>query len=380
MKKIYIEENLCTVYKLVVHKMQRILFKNGFALAETPEEADVLLAGVCAAFDADEERSVEIVKKLWNVGKPLYTYGCMTQVNPAAFESKHLYASWETDRLIDVLTQWQVEYVPGPLPTEFRRAEDYRVHNPKKRFIAISTGCSYACSYCPHKIGAGPLVSIPIESVLAEVQEAVAAGADTLVLTGIDTACYGSDIGTTFYDLLYEILRQTKDSIKVHIAQFNPEGLFDDGHYSGRLATLFQNTRIKDIQIPIQSASPRILDLMNRFCPIDTFGPLLAQIKQANPGVMLRTDIMVGFPCENPKDLDKTIDFAIKHFSEVAIYKFELKQGTHIANTGLPQCKDAPERLRYAKDRLRKARLLVHSGGQDVSGLLENDKIKEANR
>ena len=386
-KRIYIEENMCTIYKLMIHKMQNVLLDNGYTLADTPSNADILLAGVCAAFDADEYRSIAIVEKMKKTGKPLFIYGCMTKVNPQKLDNSLLYASWEADDLIrQLLLTGERDAIfhqyKGALPDTFRRKSDYRVYNPKKRFIGISTGCSFECSYCPHKMGAGNIRSISQEDIIDMVVMARDSGAETIVLTGIDTACYGSDIGTTFCTLLKEILQRIDGHINIHIAQFNPEGLFLSPVYPQMMIDLWSDPRIKDIQLPIQTGSQRLLEIMNRHYSMDSLDTFLSRLKDKNSNVMLRTDLMIGFPSETIEELESSIAFAIRHYSEVALYVFEMKQGTPIYNLNMPIVPpdEAQQRLRYASDKLRRSGLLVHSGGQKIETLLENDRNKETFR
>jgi threonylcarbamoyladenosine tRNA methylthiotransferase CDKAL1 len=384
-KRIYIEENMCTIYKLMIHKIQNVLLDNGYKLADTPSDADILLAGVCAAFDADEYRSIAIVEKMKKTGKPLFIYGCMTQVNPQKLDSSLLYASWEPDDLIRQLAEGCNAILPlyeGALPDTFRRKSDYRVYNPKKRFIGISTGCSFECSYCPHKKGAGNIRSISQDDIIDMVAMASESGAETIVLTGIDTACYGADIGTTFCTLLKEILQRIDDRINIHIAQFNPEGLFLSPVYPQMMIDLWSDLRIKDIQLPIQTGSQRLLELMNRHYSMDSLDTFLSSLKRKNSNVMLRTDLMIAFPSETIEELELSIAFAIRHYSEVALYAFEMKQGTPIYNMNMPIVPpdEAQQRLKYASEKLRASGLLVHSGGQKIETLLENDRNKETLR
>lgn len=382
-KKLYIEDNMCTVYKLLIHQMQDVLLDNGYTLVSTPAEADILLAGVCAAFDADEKRSTEIIEKMNQTGKPLFVYGCMTQVNPDKLDTPQMYASWQADALIRQLTEGQASFLyDGPIPSTFRSKSDYRVFNPKKQFIGISTGCSFECSYCPHKQGAGNIKSIASASIIDMVARAVDSGCETLVLTGIDTACYGSDIGTSYHALLQNILRSIDRRTAIHIAQFNPEGLFLSPGYPQMMIDLWSDPRIKDIQLPIQTGSQRLLALMNRHYSMDALDTFLSLLKIKNPEVMLRTDLLVGFPTETMEDLELSIAFATRHYSEVALYLFEMKQGTPISHMDLPIVPPdvAQERLKYASNKLHAAGLLVHGGGQRIETLVENDRNKETFR
>ena len=82
MMQIYMEDNFCTIYKLVFHRLQKFLVSNGYELATTSQEADVLVAGVCASFEADEAMAQVLLDKLTRTGKPLYIIGCMVRVKP----------------------------------------------------------------------------------------------------------------------------------------------------------------------------------------------------------------------------------------------------------------------------------------------------------
>lgn len=374
--KIYIEDNVCTIYKLILHWLEKLLTEQGHTVVDDGNEADICLAGVCAAFNADEERSVKIIDGMKRFGKPIIAYGCMTQINPTKLDVSERIASWDIDKLSGILG---VSDATLCLPIDFRAMRDYRVCDTGKKFIGISVGCSFDCSYCPHKLGTGDIVSIHPSKILDSIETANTSGAHTIVLTGTDTACYGSDIGIIFADLLKMILDKLNSKINIHIAQFNPEGLFFGG---GEIMNLLGDKRIKDIQLPIQTASQRLLKEMNRNYSIRDVLDMIVHLRMINDSVVLRTDIMVGFPSETMEDLDKTIEFVCREFDEVAVYTFELKKNTPIALSKMTLFSDdiIRERKLYVVDKINKAGLLCHSGGQEVDTLIENDTIKETLR
>ncbi len=125
--------------------------------------------------------------------------------------------------------------------------------------------------------------------------------------------------------------------ITIHISQFNPEGLFITRDDTDVLLELFSRETFADIQLPIQTASPRLLQLMRRKYDMDELDSFLTRVKKSNPRLMLRTDLLVGFPTETYEDLDASIAFACKHYSEIAVYTFEMKGGTPIAKMNLPE-------------------------------------------
>ena len=383
MKKIYIKENMCTIYKLIFHKIQNVLEKNGYIVVDDPQESDICLAGLCAAFDADEKRSMEIVEEMEQADKPMYLYGCMITVNPADLRSNCQFPSWKADKLVQELLHkenscWDRE----TLPNDFRSVDDYRVYNPRKKFVGISSGCSFACSYCPHKIGAGNIVSFPEMEILNQIKAMKIKDTETIVITGTDTACYGVDIGLSFSILLCKILSIVPPHITIHISQFNPEGLFIAKEDTDILLESFSCEIFEDIQLPIQTASLRLLQLMRRKYDMDELNSFLTRVKKRNPRLMLRTDLLVGFPTETYEDLDASIAFACKHYSEIAVYTFEMKSGTPIAKMNLPEFSEEEKeaRRRYTVERARETGVLVHSGGQLLETLIQNDTVKEGMR
>ena len=385
MKSVYIEDDMCTVYKLILHKVQRVLNDLGYANADCPEKADLCLVGLCASFEADEDRSVEILKRVYEAGTPVYAYGCMVTVNPGRILSAPMFPSWDIGGLLRAITGDQnLGWDWRDIPTTFRTDADYRVNDPTKKFIAISTGCNFRCSYCPHRIGTGPLVSVPEDEVLDQIHRLNDGETKVIVLTGTDTACYGQDRGTSFAPLLDAILRIINPGVNLHVAQFNPEGLFRDAAYTDDLFALFSHPQVKDIQLPIQTTSPRLLALMNRHYSPDALADFLTRLRlnRGDGDPFLRTDLMVGFPTETMTEFIDTIWYAIRQFSEVALYAFEMKPGTPVHTMGLTPVdpEEIGARKRYARVVTKNLGLLVHSGGQESNSLLENDKIKALRR
>lgn len=375
--KIYMEDNMCTIFKLVFHKMQKFLVLNGQTIVEEPENADLIITGVCAAFEADESRSVRIVSKMKKSMKPIYGFGCMTRINPDRLKLKSIFASWEGQKLVETIVKNpKIGWGSIDLPTDFRNKNDYRVYNSKRHFVGISTGCAFWCSYCPHKLGVGKIVSRPEKEILNQIKTLIESGAETIVLTGTDVACYGQDIGTSFPLLLEKILNIVPQKIEVHIAQFNPQGLRFDFE---KLIKACQDKRVTDFQLPVQTASKRILKLMNRYYSMKEVRKFIVKVKKKNTNIRFRTDLIIGFPTETEANFRKTVGFVIKHFDEVAAYAFELKRNTPLVSYNLPLLNKSLiiTRLNKALKVIRREGLLAHSGGQDIFSLICNDQVKE---
>lgn len=378
--KIYMMDNLCTIYKLQFNKIQQFLIKNKQEIVVKPECADLIIVGACAAFDADEDRAINIINNLKRYDKPVYVYGCLSKVNPKKFVSDYKFSSWESKELCEkICYDNEIQWNDVILPTEFRQKEDYRVYNPKKKFVGITTGCCFKCTYCPHKLGAGELVSRKEEEILNQIKMLNNENINTIVLTGIDTASYGRDIGLNFAQLLNKILKVLRKDIDIHIAQFNPEGLLDDFEL---LLECCKDNRVKDMQLPIQTSSYRLLKIMKRNYSLELISDFIVNVRSKNKNIIFRTDLMIGFPSETFIEMEESVDYVIKYFDEIAVYGFETKESTEIANYNLKfyDNTEIEKRRVYAINKIKESRLLVHSGGQLYSTLIESDELKELKR
>jgi tRNA A37 methylthiotransferase MiaB len=137
--------------------------------------------------------------------------------------------------------------------------------------------------------------------------------------------------------------------------------------YYDKLLPLLQNTRVSDIQIPIQSTSTKLLGMMNRKNFSKEVGTFMSAVRAANRRAVLRTDLIVGWPTETEQERRASLDFAGRHFDEIAVYTIEL-------SPDLPAWKyqdqafsseELARILAESRDFLKAYDVVVHSGQQD---------------
>ncbi|MBK6632541.1 MAG: hypothetical protein IPG33_16710 [Betaproteobacteria bacterium] len=163
-----------------------------------------------------------------------------------------------------------------------------------------------------------------------------------------------------------------------HIAQFNPEGLGAGDDFETLLRAC-SDPRVVDIQLPVQTASERLLLLMKREYRIASVRSFVERLKEANPKVFLRTDVMLVSRPKLPRGRRNGPARGRRLFNEAAVYTYERKSGTPIAEVPaeweIPQ-QEKKRRLKQVSEQLQAAGVLVHSGGQKISSLFEADKTK----
>ena len=169
--------------------------------------------------------------------------------------------------------------------------------------IRIGDGCNCRCTYCSHINAIGPYRSKALQACLDEFRKGYDAGYRLFRITSMDTGSYGTDIKLTLPKLLHEIL-EIHDDINIILEDINPMWI---NKYSDEIEAIAALGKIKVIQCPIQSGSAEILKKMKRWSNVDHFRDILNNIKNNNPGIILATETLLGFPTETDKNFRQTL-------------------------------------------------------------------------
>jgi tRNA-2-methylthio-N6-dimethylallyladenosine synthase len=336
---IYIETYGCQMNEYDSELVKSMLVQDGHVLTPSERDAHVILLNTCAI---RENAHTKIYNRLQHLkalkAKRRYRVtvgilGCMAQ---------NL-----RDELLD--THGEVDFIAGPdsyreLPRLIRenrqtgekayalrlsRTETYSGVNPVRdggvnAWIAVMRGCDNMCTFCVVPYTRGRERSRTPKGVVAEVESLVEAGYKQVTLLGQNVNSYGCD-GRDFADLM----RMVADVPGVERVRFTsphpkdfPEALLD-------VVATHPNI-CKHIHLPLQAASNRVLDLMNRTYTIEAFRALAKKIRRVIPGVALSTDIIVGFPTETDAEFEKTVRAMEKfRFDFAFIFKYSERKGTY---------------------------------------------------
>ncbi|MDH4358956.1 MAG: MiaB/RimO family radical SAM methylthiotransferase [Candidatus Berkelbacteria bacterium] len=190
-------------------------------------------------------------------------------------------------------------------------------------YVPIMVGCNNFCSYCAVPFTRGREFSIPFNTVLNNVKNLVKKGEKEIMLLGqnVNSYKYG-------FAKLLEKLNALPGNFKVSFTSNHPKDMTDD--IIEAVATLPKIK--KEIHLPLQSGSDKILRLMNRPYTAKKYLKIIDKIHKASPKIKITTDAIVGFPTETKKDFQKTIDvFKKVRFSQAYIGKYSPRPGTAAA-------------------------------------------------
>lgn len=215
--------------------------------------------------------------------------------------------------------------------------------------IQISNGCPGECAYCAIKFAVGPLVSKPMETILAEFDAGLKGKYRNIFLIGTDVGAYGVDIGTDITKLLRNLLSHEGEYV-LHFPEFHPRWFIQ--HHED-LIDLFMSAKKKigSTILPIQSGSERILELMRREHTAAEAKECILNLRRALPQIRIYTHVLVGFPGESEQDFNDTIQFLKEvPFDEIAVYKYEARPNV--------ESEQLPEKIAEKTKHSRACRLL----------------------
>ncbi|MCK5503544.1 MAG: MiaB/RimO family radical SAM methylthiotransferase, partial [Thermodesulfovibrionia bacterium] len=174
-----------------------------------------------------------------------------------------------------------------------------------RAFLKIQDGCNFSCSYCTVPLARGKSRSLAIHDVLASVDRLCSDGYKEIVLTGIHTGSYGTDLKpkSSLFETV-KLIAESYPQIRIRLSSIEPR------EFNEELLLLLKYDNIcPHLHIPLQSGSDKILKAMNRGYTTEFYKQLINNIITNYPGVSIGTDVIAGFPGEDERDFDDTVKF-----------------------------------------------------------------------
>ena len=326
-------------------KLMGMLLECGFTLTNVPLEADLVILNTCAVREHAEDRVFGNLGALTHAKKEnpemvICLCGCMAQEPRVSERLKKSYplvnlvfgphALWKFPELL-----WQVydrrKRVFSVADEHGTIAEGIPVVREKgvKAFVSIMYGCNNFCSYCIVPYVRGRERSRDPECVVAEVRQLVAEGYKDITLVGQNVNSYGKDLEVEFdfSDLLKEI-DKIEGEFRIRFMSSHPKDatkkLFDTMAASKHVA--------RQLHLPFQSGNNRVLQEMNRRYTREQYLELINYAKSVMPGLVLTSDVIIGFPGETEEEAMDTVSLVEEvGFDALFTFIYSPRPGTKAA-------------------------------------------------
>ncbi|HWP23674.1 MAG TPA: 30S ribosomal protein S12 methylthiotransferase RimO [Candidatus Binatia bacterium] len=315
-----------------------------YTVVSEPAQADVVIVNTCGFIGPAKEESIDTIIEMGRLKeegrlKKLVVAGCLSQRYPEELaaelpEVDLFIGTGEVPRIAEILRDHEAERVPRQyvgVPSYIYDHATPRLRSTPGHtaFLKVSEGCDHKCAFCIIPQLRGPHRSRPIESVVKEAQALSRAGVKEINLIAQDLTAYGRDRkdGTTLYGLLSEMAK-VDGLLWIRLLYAYPNFLDP-----ALLRLLRETDKIcKYLDIPFQHVSRSVLQRMRRGKSGSAVRETVQRLREAIPGLTLRTSMIVGFPGETEADLEELLGFIEEaEFDRLGVFKYSEEEGTAAA-------------------------------------------------
>ncbi|MBP3758382.1 MAG: 30S ribosomal protein S12 methylthiotransferase RimO [Firmicutes bacterium] len=340
--KVYFETLGCPKNFNDTQAAEAFLIKEGFEIADSPEEADHIIVNTCGFINDAKKESIDKIfemAELKDKGKTLTVSGCLSQ----RYASELTEEMPEVDLFIGVN---DYERLPGLLKelaggrladrnsgsdscayaSQLPLLERNIEKGSYSATLRIAEGCDNCCAYCVIPSIRGGYRSKSMEDVVSEAETLAEKGIKEIILIAQDVTNYGIDLYGRF--MLPELLRKlvTVDGIRWIRLMY----CYEDRITDELIEVMAEEPKICHyIDVPIQHSSDHTLKEMKRRSTGASIRNTISRLRDAMPDIAIRTTLIVGFPGETEDDFDDLLEFVEEErFQRLGVFAYSQEEGT----------------------------------------------------
>ena len=289
---------------------------------------NIVIVNTCGFIDKAKEESINTILEqveLKQKGKleKVYVTGCLSQRYRSDLEQSipEVDAWFGTMELPLILKRFEADYKSELLGERLLATPQHYA------YLKISEGCNRTCTFCAIPLMRGQHISRSIDDLIKEAEGLAKRGVREIMLIAQELTYYGLDLYKK--RMLADLLKRLSDVkgiewIRLHYAYPHkfPYEILDVMRERENICNY--------LDIPLQHAADNMLKAMKRQISRAEMEELVQQIREAVPGVCLRTTLITGFPGETLEDVEELKLFLQKQrFDRVGIFTY-----SHEENTG----------------------------------------------
>ena len=354
--KIFVVTLGCSKNEIDSELIISILKNNKLIVADTVEEADIIIVNTCGFIEKAKEESIETIwemskYKLEGKCKYLILAGCLAE----RYSKELMDEIPDIDAIIGTGNIKMIYSVIQQLKKSSKRIKEIdninsnyleevnRISFNPTEYVRISEGCDNFCTYCIIPKLRGKHRSREIENIVKEVEYLASNGVKEIILIGQNTSDYGIDLyGEYCLNKLLDKLNKIDGIIWIRILYLYPDNFNDN------LINSIRNNEkvVKYVDIPLQHINNNVLRRMNRRTTKDNIITLINKLRKEIPNITLRTTFIVGFPGETDDEFNELYNFINEiKFDKLGVFTYSREEDTPAYN--LPD--QIPEHIKISR-------------------------------
>jgi len=296
----------------------------GSAGTAAEAEADVVVISTCTVTgEADRKARKAVRHALGLPGRPkVVVTGCLAGVDPGSLAALGERVIVEADKS---RVAARVREAAGIAPGDARSALGGAASGRTRAQIKIEDGCDGVCTYCIVPRARGVPRAVALDEIVSAVESHVRGGTAEVVLTGINIGRYAHG-GARLPDVIAAVAATGVPRIR--LSSIEPGDVDADLLETCGTTPAF----CPHLHIPLQAGADAVLARMGR--PYDTreYARVVADAREALPGLAVSTDVIAGFPGETDAEAAYTREFVEEQgFSRLHVFRFSRRPGTPAA-------------------------------------------------
>ena len=333
----------CKVNHYETEAMREAFVSRGAVSVGEEEAADVYIVNTCTVTNIADRKSRQYIRRMKKINPDalIVVTGCYAQVEPeevaALPEVDMVVGNGQKSRICGlVLERFESRQNSGAdihvlsrnQLTEYEDMGIVASSEPgmTRAYIKIQEGCDRFCSYCLIPFARGPVRSRDPEEILQEARMLLDSGVREIVLTGINTALYGTETGSScsLSDLL-GMLDSIDREFRIRLSSLEPTVVDKDD-----VENIIRHRKLcHHLHLSVQNGSDSVLAAMNRRYTRSEYLDIVRAIREYDPLYGITTDIIVGFPGETEEDFADTLDIVRQaDFGKVHVFRYSPRKGT----------------------------------------------------
>ncbi|HDP88810.1 MAG TPA: tRNA (N6-isopentenyl adenosine(37)-C2)-methylthiotransferase MiaB [Thioalkalivibrio sp.] len=392
-KKVFIQTHGCQMNEYDSAKMLDVLNASaGMELAQSAEEADVLLLNTCSIREKAQEKVFSLLGK-WKAlkerkpGLVIGVGGCVASQEGEALRERAPYVDvvfgpqtlHRLPEMIEGVRRFHIPIVDISFPEieKFDNLPEPRAEGPTA-FVSVMEGCSKYCTFCVVPYTRGEEISRPFDDVIAEVAQLAAQGVREVNLLGQNVNAYRGrmdDGEIADLALLIHYVAAVDGIDRIRFTTSHPV------EFSDSLIQSFAEVPalVSHLHLPVQSGSDRILAAMKRGHTALEYKQKIRRLREARPGISLSSDFIVGFPGETEADFEATMKL-IEDVGFDTSFSFIYSRRPGTPASSLPD--DVPLEVKKARLARLQARILemAEAISQSMVGAVQSVLVERHSR
>ncbi len=360
MKKLYIETYGCQMNVADSEVVASVMKMADYDVCDNQDEADAVFLNTCSVRENAENKIYHRLEELNALRKKkgkliIGILGCMAErVKDDLIQNHHADLVAGPDAYLtlpDLIAQ--CELGQKAINIELSTTETYRDVTPRRiavgqkigGFVSIMRGCNNFCHYCIVPYTRGRERSRDVESILREVKDLQQKGFKEVTLLGqnVNSYHFETESSTVNFPTLLRLVAETVPNMRVRFTTSHPKDMSDETlHVIAEVPNV-----CKQIHLPVQSGSNKILKFMNRKYTREWYLDRVAAIRRIIPDCGLSTDIFVGYHDETEEDHQLSLSLMREvGYDSAFMFKYSERPGTY-ASKHLPD--NVPEETKIRR-------------------------------